>query len=154
MMEEAPSSMDDLLVGLLMRNLPPRILLAEDDRAMRDLLAASLRGDGYDVIEAMNGIELLKQIHKIGSSMFEGQPEPLDLVITDVRMPGFSGLEVLECLRDSEWRLPVIVITAFGDANTHHRALELGAAEVLDKPFDLDKLREVVFRVVPPPPAC
>ena len=150
-MDEPASSMDDVIVGLLMRNLPPRILLAEDDPAMRELLASSLRHDGYDVVEVKNGIELLKRIHQIGSSFLQGRPEPLDMVITDVRMPGFSGLEVLECLRDSDWKLPVIVITALGDAATHHRAHDLGATEVLDKPFDLDRLREIVLRVVPPP---
>jgi len=149
-MHEGPGSMDDVLEELLIDSIPPRIVLAEDDPALRDLLAAFLRRDGYEVIEARNGVELLKRIHQIGSSIFHGRAEPLDLVITDFRMPGFSGLEVMECLRDAEWSLPVIVITAFGDTTFHEHARALGASEVLDKPFDLERLRQAVFRVVPP----
>jgi DNA-binding response OmpR family regulator len=122
-----------------------RILLAEDDAEMRSLVSSQLREDGYDVIEARNGVELVRAIHR-----FESIFVPVHLVITDIRMPGFDGLEVLEYLRYANLAMPVIVMTAFGDSRTHITARANGAALVLDKPFDLDALRAAVARLVPP----
>jgi DNA-binding NtrC family response regulator len=62
---------------------------------------------------------------------------PAELVISDLRMPGITGLSVLGGLRDLELRIPFILITAFGDAGTHALAHQLGATAVLDKPFDM-----------------
>lgn len=116
---------------------PPRVLLAEDDHEMRALVAETLRRDGYDVIELESGLELRQWLER----KLELHPEELpDLVVTDIRMPGASGLEVLHWLRGREWCLPVIVITAFGDTDAHEEALRLGAVTLLDKPFDMDDL--------------
>jgi DNA-binding NtrC family response regulator len=120
------------------------ILLAEDDADMRDLVAAQLREDGYDLVEASNGVDLVRAIHRFENAML-----PLSLIITDIRMPGFSGLEVLEYLRYAGLHVPVIVMTAFGDARTHADATSLDALLVLDKPFDMDELRAAVTRLVP-----
>jgi DNA-binding response OmpR family regulator len=126
------TSYDSLRVG--------RLMLAEDNQEMRSLLASTLRNDGYEVIEARTGVELLDQIQ------FARQGEkPVDIVVADVRMPGLTGLEVLRRLQREEFTAPVILITAFGDEETHRTALDLGAAAVLDKPFDLDDLSNVVL---------
>jgi CheY-like chemotaxis protein len=112
----------------------PRILLAEDHGETRALLASTLRALGYEVVEAASGYELLGAISEAWL-----RPLPTrfpDLVITDIRMPGPSGLRVIEGLRKSYWSIPVIVITAFGDAETHAEAHRLGAHAVIDKPFD------------------
>jgi DNA-binding NtrC family response regulator len=69
---------------------------------------------------------------------------PLDLIITDVRMHGVTGLEILAGLRENDWSTPVILMTAFGDAELHAEAMRLGALAVLDKPFELDALRTLV----------
>jgi len=127
---------------------PARILLAEDDVEMRRLLAATLRRDGYEVIEAADGIELrrLVELH-----LLDNREHPaVDLVITDIRMPGQSGLRVLAGLRSEDWATPVLLITAFGDEATHAEAKRMGAAAVFDKPFDLDDLRTAVLNLVGP----
>jgi DNA-binding response OmpR family regulator len=123
-----------------------RILLAEDNDEMRSMLASILRRDGYAVIEARDGRELVRQLTEHGT----GQASDIDLVISDVRMPGASGLDVLAGLREIDWSMPVILITAFGSADTKARAGQLGAALLLDKPFELEELRHAVRSVVPP----
>ena len=124
----------------------PRILLAEDDDDLRGLMARALRGDGCQVIEARDGLELLDLLRKALAPASLGTP--IDLVVTDVRMPGCSGLEILQGMRRAEWTVPVLVFTAFGSAETHDAARRLGAVDVLDKPLDLEEFRIAVWRVV------
>ncbi|MCC6552559.1 MAG: response regulator [Polyangiaceae bacterium] len=130
-----------------------RILVAEDDDDMRALLASTLRQDGFEVIEARNGLELLDHVAPwLGG---EEPPRPIDVIITDVQMPCFTGLEILAGLAEVRCRPSVILITAFGDHRTHADARALGAAATFDKPFDLDDLRTVLFHLAAPadPPA-
>jgi DNA-binding response OmpR family regulator len=68
---------------------------------------------------------------------------PFDLVITDIRMPVCNGLAIVEGLRAARWTMPIIVMTAFGDATARHRA-EMLDALFFDKPFDVDDLRTAV----------
>ena len=128
------------------RRSPPRILLAEDDSEMRALLARALRRAGYEVRECANGIELLEHLEVFCT---EGEIEKIDLVISDIRMPGLTGLEVLEGLREEKGFPPMILITAFGDEETHAEAERYGAVAMFDKPFDIDELIEKVREVVP-----
>lgn len=133
----------------------PRVLVAEDDREMRRLVVEALSEDGYDVAEVCDGVELLAQV---GSSVLFGgfgstRPPP-DLIVTDVRMPGLTGLTVIEGLRRTGTGVPVVVITAFGDEETHRIAHENGAVAVFDKPFELDDLRAVVLDTLGPPGAA
>jgi CheY-like chemotaxis protein len=124
---------------------PARILVADDDTEMRNLLASSLRGDGYDVVEATSGPDLLEEVSML---LFSGQAVPVDLIISDERMPGMLGSEVLAGLRESRWPTPFVLITGFGDAETHRRAFSLGARAVFDKPFDLDELKRTVETIL------
>ncbi len=117
-----------------------RLLLAEDDGEMRRLLATVLRNDGYTVLEAADGQEMLEAYDAARAA-----GTPVDLVVADIRMPRLTGLEVLEKICGDAVPSPVILITAFGDAVTHERAYALGAAAVLDKPFEFDDLRSVVL---------
>jgi DNA-binding response OmpR family regulator len=117
-----------------------RLLLAEDDFELRQLLACVLRADGHDVIEARDGNELWSLL----SQDALGSEEPFALVVSDVRMPGLTAFDVLSKLQRSLTDTPVILITAFGDQTTHLRALRLGASRVFDKPFDCDDLRAAV----------
>jgi CheY-like chemotaxis protein len=124
----------------------PRILLAEDDDELRRLLAVMLRSAGFSVIEARDGVQLAELVHSRLLDPSKG--EVVDLVVTDVRMPGPSGLAVLADLRRRDWATPVIIITAFGDRLTHAEAERLGATATLDKPFSLHVLRRLVARLV------
>ena len=122
----------------------PQILLAEDDRALRELLAFCLVRAGYSVVSCDNGRELLAHLQRRPHRHF-------DLILTDLRMPGIGGLEVLGTLHDRSDRPPVICMTAFGDAATHRAAHELGATVTIDKPFDLDALIALIGRFCPLP---
>jgi DNA-binding response OmpR family regulator len=122
------------------------VLLAEDDQAFRELLASVLVEDGYEVVEAADGVSLLAKIESILTAR-DTAPERF-LVVADVRMPGLSGLDVLAILRCANWRTPVILITAFGDDATHAEGRELGAAAVFDKPFDIHALRAAVAEAI------
>jgi CheY-like chemotaxis protein len=127
---------------------PVRLVVAEDDREMRVLVAEALRRDGYQVLEATNGSEL---VDLLGSAVLRGHDlEPIDLIISDIRMPGWNGLAVLRHLRRADWAMPFILITAYGDNDTHQEAKRLGAVAVFDKPFDIDDLRTLVLNVMPP----
>jgi CheY-like chemotaxis protein len=114
------------------------VLVVEDHVEMRRLLASLLHADGYVVMEAGDGIEALTPL--LGRA---ADPQ-IDLVVTDVRMPGCTGLELLAFVRLEKPSVPVVVITAFGDVATHTQAHHLGAAAVFDKPFDLYGFRETV----------
>jgi CheY-like chemotaxis protein len=125
------------------------VLVAEDDPEMCRLLATVLPRWGFDVMLAHDGDELTELVRGflVGGDA-HGRRVP-DLIISDVRMPGHSGLFVLEYLRKHAWPTPFVVITAFGDASTHAEAARLGAARVLDKPFDLNHLRSTVLELCP-----
>lgn len=141
-----PSSIDDIIDAMSAREPPPRVLLAEDDSQLREKLSAALRADGYDVIEAGSGVQLIRALDLFGADIL-----PLEMIITDARMPGFSGLEVLEYLRYTGWNIPVIVITAPGDVRTHTEASDLDATMVLEVPFEMEELRTALVVTVPPP---
>jgi DNA-binding response OmpR family regulator len=115
------------------------ILLVEDDPEMRLVLATAMRRDGYLVIEAEDGDEALEWL---GDGLVGGRPQSLPAaIVSDIWLPYCSGIEILESTQLAPRRLPVILITGFGDRETHQLARELGAASVLDKPFAMDDLR-------------
>ena len=117
------------------------ILLAEDDQEMRAMLKRILMDRGYDVETCIDGFELLQHF---GSFSQDDLPKQFDLVISDIRMPGFTGMEILDYVHDSGGFPPIMLITAFGDQKTHAEAHKLGVAAILDKPFDIDKFLEIV----------
>lgn len=114
-----------------------RILLAEDDDEMRSLLVCWLRNAACDVTACCDGIDLLEQITAF---IEDHRPPPFDLIISDIRMPWVTGMEILEGMNEYVGFPPVILITAFGDRATHEAAKRLGAAAVFDKPFDMRDL--------------
>lgn len=107
-----------------------RILFIDDDRAGREVALFNLRKAGYEVTAASNGTE--------GLSVFA--PEKFDLVVTDVKMPGISGIEVLRRIRAQAPDVPVLVITAFGNVETAVEAMKEGADDFIGKPFHRDQL--------------
>jgi len=126
--------------------VPARLLLAEDDSELRALLASSLREDGFEVVEVADGNALVDRLADAMAA--DGSLDGYDLVVSDIRMPGFSALEVMIGMRRMLFRTPVVLITAFGDPKTHERAKRLGASLVIDKPFDVDELRSAVTKLV------
>lgn len=125
---------DDRSKSPIVERVRPRIVLAEDDAELRRLLGHRLREMGYQVVEIPDGIQLM--LHLMLDSPLRGCVPTVDAIITDVRMPGVTGLEMLETLREEGWQIPVLVITAFGDAEVHEAARRFGA-KVLDKPFSM-----------------
>lgn len=123
-----------------------RMFLAEDDDELRAVLAAAFRRDGHEVIEAIDGPDLVDHLIKARRHPVPGEAH--DVVISDLRMPGFSGLQVLSSFHNLHWRMPFIVISAFIDAQTEERARQLGAAAVFSKPVDIDDLRKAVLQVL------
>ena len=127
-----------------------RILLVEDDHEMRRLLATALRRDGYGVVECANGDDALDWL---GPGVLEGAVERVPAaIITDVRLPYFSGLEILAGVGCAPVKIPVILITGFPDEATYREAFALGARCVLAKPFSLADLRGALFSVLRPEP--
>ena len=125
----------------------PTILVAEDDIEMRRMLAWSLRRAGYEVIECQDGMLLMTKLGLLGPR--RGLQE-IDLVVSDIRMPGVTGLQVLERTRDFENVPPMILISAFADQAAFDQAEKLGAATLLPKPFDIDELVAKVRELLPP----
>ena len=119
-----------------------RVLVAEDDPDMRRLIAAVLRAAGHKVVEARHGMDILDRLE---GTIWSERADLFDVIVSDVSMPGLSGLDVLAALRCARWTTPVVLITAFGDAETRAEALSLGAAAFLDKPLDPDELRAAVL---------
>jgi CheY-like chemotaxis protein len=115
----------------------PRILVAEDDVEMRRLLVTTLRNAGFETTECSDGYQLLDHL---GNPVVSGEPDDFDLIVSDIRMPGITGIDVLKGMHESEWFVPMILITAFGNKEVHLQADELGAAAMFDKPFDIDEL--------------
>jgi DNA-binding response OmpR family regulator len=126
---------------------PYRILLAEDDKEMRMLLELALKRSGYEVVACPDGADML--IHLAAFLMpCDEVHESFDLIISDIRMPGFTGMEVLEGKPERADFPPMILITAFGDDETHAQAAKYGAAAMFDKPFDVDELLKKVNAIL------
>lgn len=129
-----------------------RILLAEDDEEMRGALAKTLRQDGYEVTECGDGFRLREYLGSmlLSPEVLGREPETFDLIVSDIQMPGVTGLTVLEGVQLFEGFPPAILITAFGDEETHAKAQRLGAAAILDKPFEMKDLLVRVHEIALP----
>ena len=128
--------------------LPPGrhlVLLAEDDTSLRRMMAAVLAGDGFEVIEAADGLELLGRIEEVFGEGVRGLES--FVVVADINMPGLTGMDVLAILRCTFTQTPVVLITAFADREVRREAIELGATALLDKPFSVDALRTMLARL-------
>jgi DNA-binding response OmpR family regulator len=118
---------------------PPLVILAEDDGELRRLVSLALARRGCMVLEATTGLELAQLIMERGIAPLPGTSRSAEIVISDVRMPGVTGLEIAGLMHEVQWWLPMILVTAFGDDATHTECARLGI-RVFDKPFDVDEL--------------
>ena len=123
-------------------NTPPRVLLAEDDKDIRELIAEALVADGYEVVAVPDGGRFLVRISCTYAS--ERTYEEFDLIVSDIRMPVCNGLDILEALRKALWPTPTILMTSYADKQIRARAEALGAV-LLEKPFTIDHLRTVAM---------
>lgn len=114
------------------------ILVAEDDASIRAAVVEFLRLEGWEPAEAPDGLEAKRLL----------QERPFDALLTDVRMPGLDGHGLFAWVRESGPGLPVVFMTAHGDLEDAVRALKLGAADYVAKPFDLDELGQRLVRAV------
>lgn len=121
----------------------PTLVVADDDPEMSDLIASVMARRGYSVLKFGDGRDLFAHIVDV----MAGKASKPELVVSDLRMPGMTGLEAIVALNASGLEIPVILITAFGDPEVHARARDLGAAFVLDKPFDMAVLTAAIQKV-------
>ncbi|MDA1277542.1 MAG: sigma-54 dependent transcriptional regulator [Verrucomicrobia bacterium] len=116
----------------------PKILLIEDDAGIVGGLKKTLQAEGYDVAVAERG----------DTGLIQGKEQDFDVVITDLKMPGLSGLELVEQLHAAKPKLPILLMTAFGTTETAIEATKLGAFDYLLKPFDMAELLDLVAKSV------
>ncbi len=109
----------------------PRVLVVDDEQSMRDMLRIVLRRDGYHVLVARNGNEALEFLRR----------EPVDLLLSDIKMPDVTGVDVLRAAKDLNRDIIAIMMTAFASTETAVEALRLGATDYFTKPFSMDELR-------------
>lgn len=117
-----------------------KILIAEDERDIRDLITFTLRFAGHDVVTAVNGEEAY-------NLALESSP---DLILMDVRMPRMTGYEACRALRDNDQtkNIPVVFLSAKGQEAEVQTGLEAGAVEYILKPFSPDQLTERVQAIL------
>jgi CheY-like chemotaxis protein len=118
-----------------------RVLIADDDDAMRATVAFTLDDDGYDTTEAASGMEVLRLMK---AAERDGGSTGFDLIVMDIRMPGLSGLDTVKRLRGLECTTPVVLMTAFVTPETADAAERL-RVPLLSKPFPLSELRALVL---------
>ena len=107
-----------------------RVLVVEDERKLAEVLAAALRGEHYDVVVAANGED----------GFFRANAETFDLVVLDLMLPGRSGLEILQALRQRHLQTSVLILTARDGVEDRVAGLDLGADDYLVKPFAFPEL--------------
>ncbi len=111
-----------------------RILIIDDDEEMSSLLRDFLKDEGYETDSADNGGAALRKISR----------KPFDLVLTDFRMPGLTGLDILPEIKKLQPAASVMVITAFGSEEVRHRSMERGANAYVEKPISFQILKDLI----------
>jgi two-component system, NtrC family, response regulator AtoC len=116
---------------------PARILVADDEQNLRRVLVALLRRDGHEVVQASNGAEAMTMLSS-----------GVEVVITDLRMPQATGMELLQFASKHHPHIPVIMITAYGSVGQAVEAIKAGAFDYIEKPFEQDVIRATVQKAV------
>ncbi len=116
----------------------PSILVVEDKDSMQQMLSATLANEGYEVDTASDGTE----------GITKAKEKRYDLVLTDLKLPGADGLQVLSKVKETDPEAAVIVMTAYGTVETAVQAIKLGAFDFLTKPFDTERLSILIKRAM------
>ena len=109
----------------------PRILVVDDEPSMRDMLRIVLSRDGYEVLVAKSGAEAIEVLRQ----------QSVDLLLSDIRMPGTGGVEVLQAAKEQNPDIVAFMMTAHASTETAVEAMRLGAADYFTKPFSMDELK-------------
>jgi two-component system, NtrC family, response regulator AtoC len=115
---------------------PAKILVADDEQNLRRVLTALLRREGHDVLQAASGLEAIEHLGQV------------DVVITDLRMPGADGMEVLRTASAKHPHVPVIMITAYGSVGQAVEAIKAGAFDYIEKPFEQQSIKIIVDKAI------
>ena len=118
--------------------MKPKILVVDDESSHRQMIKAVLSAEGYDIKEAVDGNEAVKAVEE----KFH------DLILMDIRMPGLSGIEALQKIKDLSPGIPIIIMTAYASVNTAIEALKAGAYDYLTKPLDIEELKILVAKAL------
>ncbi len=121
-----------------MNNEKGRILIIEDDEEMRSLLEDYLEEEGFEINSVGNGSEAFRILVR----------EIFDVVITDIRMPGLTGLEIIPGVRKLQPETSIIVITAIGSEEVHQKAIQRGADSYLEKPLRFQELGRMIHELL------
>ena len=114
------------------------ILIVDDEEGLREALVRLLEEEGYAVLAAENGeqaLEILQHAH-------------IDLVLTEMRMPGMDGIELLKKIHERHGDLGVIILTGYGQIETYIEAMNFGALAYVSKPFKVSELKFIVNKVL------
>lgn len=114
------------------------ILIVDDEQSYRQILGHVFQADGHTIRTASNGREALALLHE----------EPSDIVISDISMPDMDGIEMLEAIRETMPDIAVVFITAHASVETTREAFKLGADDYIEKPFDVDELKLIVYKAI------
>ncbi|OHD22571.1 MAG: hypothetical protein A2064_01355 [Spirochaetes bacterium GWB1_66_5] len=114
---------------------PKTILVVDDESHMLDTIQFILQSHGYAAVTARGGEEALERL-----AALRAEGRRVDLILTDLQMPGPTGLELIQRLRDVGVRAPVLVMTGYSDQETARRLRERGIEHFLDKPFEEEQL--------------
>ncbi|MEN8152685.1 MAG: sigma-54 dependent transcriptional regulator [Acidobacteriota bacterium] len=114
------------------------ILLVDDDPSIRDMLSIVLTKENYNVLIAENGKSAIENLKK----------NKIELIISDIKMPDISGIELLKKIKTVKSSIPVIMITAFASTADAIEAMKLGAEDYVTKPFNLEELRIIIKKAI------
>ena len=115
-----------------------RILIVEDEKSMREVLRILLEGEGYEVTTASDSVDAASLLNR----------DIFNMVITDIKMPGMSGFDILKKVMETSPATIVIMITAFGTTESAVQAMQLCAYDYIHKPFKIDEIRTVVRKAL------
>ncbi|HZS07780.1 MAG TPA: response regulator, partial [Blastocatellia bacterium] len=115
-----------------------KILITDDELSMRELLELVFKREGHQITSAASGREALAAMEK----------DSFDLIITDVKMPDLTGIDLLKAVREQSPDTMVIMMTAFATINTAREAFKLGADDFIQKPFDVDEFKLIVRKAL------
>jgi DNA-binding NtrC family response regulator len=114
------------------------ILIVDDEEGLREGLKKLLEDEGYAVVGAETGEEALQVL----------QQSHIDLVLTDMRMPGMNGIDLLKRIRELHGELGVIILTGYGQIESYIEAMNFGAIEYVSKPFKVNELKFIINKVL------